>query len=331
LAERRYDPLTDRWVIVSPQRVLRPWQGEVAPQDEAIEPRWSADCHLCPGNERTSGLLNPDYTGIYTFDNDHPALDEQPLTVPDRPFLRQEGVTGTCRVLCYHHEHNRTLGSLSGSEMFAVIDAWSEEQANLGVHHDWVQVFENRGGMMGASSSHPHGQIWASDHVPSLPADEDRAQARHQATHGERLLLAYAETERRAQERVVVENGQWLAVVPWWAAWPFETLLLPMMPLANLDRLNQAQRQSLADILQQLLGAYDRLFGVAMPYSMGWHGRGRNQGDYWQLHAHFYPPLLRSATIRKFMVGYEMLAEAQRDLTPEQAASRLRDAAVSMT
>jgi UDPglucose--hexose-1-phosphate uridylyltransferase len=324
LAERRYDLLSDRWVIVSPQRVLRPWQGEETDDTAAQEPDWRPDCYLCPRNQRASGVSNPDYQGLLVFDNDFPALDDQPVHATPDPLLRQQAVTGRCRVICYHHQHDRTLGTLRESELGRVVDVWAEQHTQLGSGHDWVQIFENRGRMMGCSSDHPHGQIWASNHLPTLPATEDRMQRTYYETHRSPLLLDYAHRELKLGDRVVSSNSNWLVVVPWWAAWPFETLLLPLQPLPDFSAMGDPMQKDLTAILHQLLRAYDGLFAVAMPYSMGWHGRGRSMGDHWQLHAHFYPPLLRSATVRKFMVGYEMLAEAQRDLTPEDAAARLR-------
>ena len=324
MAERRYDPLSDRWVIVSPGRVNRPWQGEVSADTATTAPDWHADCYLCPGNARASATRNPDYRGVFVFDNDFPALDAEPVTAPQQVLFRQEAVTGRCRVLCYDHRHAAALANLSPESLGRVVDVWADEQATLGRDHAWVQIFENRGRMMGCSSDHPHGQIWASHHIPSLPATEDRMQQAYLAAHGTRLLLDYARAEAGG-ERVVVGNGGWLALVPYWAAWPFETLLLPLTPLAEFAAMTARQQRDLTEVLHRLLRAYDRLFGVPMPYSMGWHGRGQGHGGHWQLHAHFYPPLLRSAGVRKFMVGYEMLAESQRDLTPEFAAARLRD------
>jgi len=331
VSERRWDPLSERWVIVSPGRVRRPWQGDEAPPAAPGLPAREPDCHLCPGNRRAGGQRNPDYPGVFVFDNDFPALAGADGSAPAledpaaSPLLRHAPVTGRCRVLCYHPDHHQSLATLPPARQREVVGAWIDQQRELGPAHAWVQIFENRGRMMGCSSDHPHGQIWASDHVPSLPATEDAAQARYLSSHGRPLLLDYAEREAALGTRVVTANEGWLAVVPWWAAWPFETLLLPRMPLGGLEDLDAAGADRLAEVLGRLLGAYDALFGVAMPYSMGWHGRGRDQGRHWQLHAHFYPPLLRSATVRKFMVGYEMLAEAQRDLTPEQAAARLRE------
>jgi len=328
MAERRRNPLADEWVIVSPGRVQRPWQGDEADAPVVARRAWDPGCHPCPRNPRASGIVNPDYAGVFAFDNDFPALDAAPATEEDAGLLERETVTGRCRVLCYSHRHDRTLAELEDAELAAVVRAWREETDALGQDHAWVQVFENKGTMMGASSPHPHGQIWASSVVPTLPAREDVQQRAHAAAHGRPLLLDYAQQELASADRFVFGNGSWLAVVPFWAAWPFEIMLLPLVHCPGFADLHPRHATDLAEVMSTVMKGYDQLFGVPFPYSMGWHGRCRDQGDYWQLHAHIYPPLLRSATVRKFMVGYEMLAESQRDLTPEAAAARLR-AAVS--
>ncbi|MEM1141290.1 MAG: UDP-glucose--hexose-1-phosphate uridylyltransferase [Pseudomonadota bacterium] len=332
---RRYNPLADRWVLVSPQRNQRPWQG----QQESIaeeQPAYDPDCYLCPGNRRANGEFNPDYTGVFIFPNDFPALlDDEPTAEPespeaqhadDDPLLRSAPVSGCCRVVCYSPAHNETLASLPRRQVIDVIDHWASQVAELRQRYEHVQVFENRGETMGCSNPHPHGQIWALDQQPTEILVEDRQQASFAEKHGKRLLMSYAETEAKAGERVVVSNKNWLIVVPWWASWPFETLVLPRQNVSHLPELSEEARESLADALSDLLKRYNRLFNVSFPYSMGWHGKPTSvEEDYWQLHAHFYPPLLRSATVRKHMVGFEMLGEAQRDLTPEDAAARLRE------
>ncbi len=323
MAERRFNPLTGEWVIVSPGRVNRPWQGAQQAVVDSTQP-WQADCYLCPRNTRSSGVTNPDYADVFVFDNDFPALDATAGETLDTPLFRRDVVHGRCRVICYSARHDATLATLSAPEIGRVVDVWAQESAALGADHPWVQIFENKGQMMGCSSEHPHGQIWATSVVPTLPLREDTSQRDYAAAHGGSLLLDYAQSEVQRAERVVFENAEWLAVVPFWAAWPFELLLLPRRRCSGFEDLSAPGREGLSQLLHRVLPAMDRLFGVSFPYSMGWHGRGRDQGRHWQLHAHVYPPLLRSATVRKFMVGFEMLAEAQRDLTPEAAATRLR-------
>ncbi len=360
---RRFNPLTGEWVLVSPHRTKRPWQGQVETPPQEDRPQYDPDCYLCPGNVRASGERNPDYESTYTFTNDFAAL------LPDTPEATQTlhrlfsavAVPGTCRVICFSPRHDLTLPEMAVEEVGAVVDVWAEQVADLGERYRWVQVFENKGEMMGCSNPHPHGQVWAGSALPNEPTKEDVRQRTYYQNAGVPLLVEYAALEAERRERIVVENGSWLAVVPYWALWPFETLLVPRRHILRLPDLDATERHALAEILKHLLTRYDNLFKVSFPYSMGWHGAptgpastpaspqdhgrrvedtaqevlqaapGRDGEDlsdgryeHWQLHAHFYPPLLRSATVKKFMVGYEMLAEAQRDLTPEQAAERLR-------
>ncbi len=327
MAERRHNPLTGDWVIVSPGRANRPWQGSEEKAAAPASNRWQPDCYLCPRNARTSGIVNPDYRGAFAFDNDFPALDAVVHHFDgNEPLLRAESITGRCRVLCYSEHHDATLASLSTRELAGVVDLWRAESAHLRDEYAWVQIFENKGALMGCSSPHPHGQAWATSTVPTLAAREDEAQRAYASTAGvpaSIMLLDYARRELSLGARIVAQTKRWIAVVPYWAAWPFETLVLPLEHRRGFEDLDSHDSAELARLLAQLLPAYDRLFDVSFPYSMGWHGRGRDHGPHWQLHAHVYPPLLRSA-VRKFMVGFEMLAEAQRDLTPEDAAARLR-------
>ena len=323
---RRFNPLTGGWVQVSPQRMGRPWQGEVSPPDPP-PPSYDPGCYLCPGNPRVGGEVNPAYKGVYVFANDFPALAEDaPGGTSDDPLFRAEASGGVCRVICFSPDHGKSLPLLTPAQLRAVIDTWADQTAELGAHFASVQVFENKGAMMGCSTPHPHGQIWATAPLPQETATEDERQRRYLAEHGRPLLLDVAQREAAAGERVVESNDDWLAIVPFWAAWPFETLLLPRFAAQRMPDLTGDQRTSLAAILRALTTRYDNLFQTSFPYSMGWHGAPftADAQDHWQLHAHFYPPLLRSASVRKFMVGYEMLAEPQRDLTPERAAEMLR-------
>jgi UDPglucose--hexose-1-phosphate uridylyltransferase len=325
---RRYNALTGDWLLVSPQRTQRPWLGRVEPGAREERPAHDPACYLCPGNERAGGIHNPNYEGTFVFTNDFPALlPEESRGTTCAPLFRIEEVQGTCRVICFSPRHDLTLPDLSHQEIGSVIDVWAEQTEELGKRFQWVQVFENKGEVMGCSNPHPHGQVWAAGCLPTEAAKEDHMQSGYRARHGTPLLVDYAKRELEQRERVVLENESWLVVVPFWALWPFETLLLPKRPTLRLPDLSEDERGLLALILKQLLQIYDRVFGVSFPYSMGWHGAPYSGGDqaHWQLHAHFFPPLLRSATVKKFMVGYEMLAEPQRDLTPETAAERLRE------
>lgn len=324
---RRANPLTGRHVLVSPHRGNRPWLGQQEPTTTDPAPTYSPDCYLCPGNARVGGEVNPAYDGVYAFDNDFQALLETSgPRLPDDELFDQTPATGRSRVICFSPDHSASLPSLNPDAMRAVIDLWCTETETLGRDYPWVQVFENKGAIMGCSNPHPHGQIWATSFLPDEAIAEDERQRAYFARHGRAMLADVAEREIAAGDRLVVANPLWAVVVPFWASWPFETLILPRLPLARMPDMTGPVRDALRDILQRLTRGYDRLFGVSFPYSMGWHGApydGRPT-EGWQLHAHVYPPLLRSASVRKFMVGFEMLAEAQRDLTPEQAAERLR-------
>ncbi len=328
---RRYNALTGEWILVSPHRTLRPWQGAVERVERETRPAYDPDCYLCPGNRRAGGAVNPAYTDTFVFTNDFAALlPDTPL--PDAPssgLLRSEPVQGTCRVICFSPRHDLTLPEMPVEQIEKVAEVWAEQTADLGARYRWVQVFENKGAAMGCSNPHPHGQIWAGSFLPRIAEQEDIQQRQYADRHGKPLLCDYLEREREERARLVEENAHWTMLVPYWAVWPFELLLLPRRPVLRLPDLSPQERASLAQILRQSLIRYDNLFQTSFPYSMGWHGAPCDDADnmHWQLHAHFYPPLLRSATVRKFMVGYEMLAEPQRDLTAEQAAQRLRDTA----
>lgn len=323
---RRFDPLSGRSVLVSPHRNLRPWRGRQEAPDLAARPSRDPACHLCPGSARAGGAINPLYTDVFVFDNDFPALRAD---TPDPPAsvspFRLEPARGACRVVCFSPDHARTLAEFDEAPFVKVIDAWVGQSAELGRLYPSVQIFENKGELMGCSNPHPHGQIWATSFLPHEVDEEDCRQRAHFDRTGAALLDEVAAREA-GSDRVVYANGEWLVVVPFWAAWPFETLILPRFDARRMTDLEPGARASLADALRRLGVAYDNLFECSFPYSMGWHGApfGAGAAPHWRLHAHFYPPLLRSATVRKFMVGFEMLAEAQRDLTPEQAAERLR-------
>ncbi len=327
---RRFNPLTGEWVLVSPHRTKRPWQGQVEKTQQETRPQYDPTCYLCPGNKRAGGAVqNPQYDSTFVFTNDFAALlpDTPPADDSGNSLFRTESVQGTCRVMCFSPRHDLTLPEMAVPDIRKVVDVWAGEVEELGQQYRWVQVFENKGAVMGCSNPHPHGQIWAGTSLPNEPTKEDKNQRAYFEQHGSVLLLDYANQEVEQKERIVVENEHWLAVVPYWAIWPFETILLPRAHVLRLPDLNDAQRDALAEVMKQLLTRYDNLFEVSFPYSMGWHGAPTDDKNYdhWQLHAHYYPPLLRSATVKKFMVGYEMMGEAQRDLTAEQAAKRLRD------
>ncbi|WP_322488308.1 UDP-glucose--hexose-1-phosphate uridylyltransferase [Chloroflexus sp.] len=337
---RRLNQLTGEWVLVSPHRTQRPWLGQVESLPPAALPAYDPDCYLCPSNTRANGAQNPAYTETFVFENDFAAL------LPDIPLervsirapgvdgeigpalLHAEAERGICRVVCFSPHHDLTLAQMSQADVRRVVEVWAEQYRELG-EIEWVQsvlIFENRGAMMGASNPHPHGQIWANEQLPNEMTKELATQTAYWHEHNRCLLCDYLALELAAGERIVCANETWVALVPFWAVWPFETLVLPRSHTGALPDLDEAGREGLAAILRELTARYDRLFNVTFPYSMGFHQRPTDglSHDGWHLHAHFYPPLLRSATVRKFMVGYEMLGQPQRDLTPEQAAERLR-------
>jgi UDPglucose--hexose-1-phosphate uridylyltransferase len=324
---RRRNPLTGDWVLVSPHRTKRPWLGRQEGRTLETRPSHDPKCLLCAGNKRMNGTRNALYTGTYVFENDFPALLEEKHAMPEgNELLMSEGVSGTCRVICFSPRHDWTLPEMPVEAIREVVDVWAQQAEELGARYRWVQIFENKGDVMGCSNPHPHGQIWAGDFLPNEAAKEEREQLAYRGRHGSPLLVDYLKLEMESRERVIVENEHWVVVAPYWAVWPYETLLMPRRHVLRIHDLSGEERMALADILKRLLTRYDNLFEVSFPYSMGWHGAPGNGegGEHWQLHAHFYPPLLRSATVKKFMVGYEMLAEAQRDLTPEQSAAKLQ-------
>ena len=327
---RRLNPLTGEWVLVSPHRTQRPWQGQVEKTPPEQRPAYDPGCYLCPGNARAGGLQNPEYTGTFVFDNDFAALypDVPAASLDVQGLLRAESEPGLCRVLCFSPRHDLSLPEMERPAIRAVVDLWAEQYAELGAR-EWirhVQIFENKGQAMGASNPHPHGQIWAQRSLPGEPAKELQRQREYFQAHGRTLLADYLRLELEHNERVVCENDGFVALVPFWAVWPFETLVLSRRPLASLLELGDAERDQLADMLKRLTTRYDNLFEISFPYSMGLHQAPTDGEPHpeWHFHLHFFPPLLRSATVKKFMVGYEMLGNPQRDITPEASAARLR-------
>lgn len=327
---RRFNPLTGEWVLVSPQRMRRPWRGQAEEIAEPGLPAHDPTCHLCPGNRRAEGAVNPAYAETFVFDNDFAAL--LPDTPQDGSFadelLRAEPEPGLCRVVCFTPRHDLTMARMSLAEIERVVATWIAETRAIAARGDLasIQIFENRGAAMGCSNPHPHGQIWASRHLPNEAAKEDARQAEHFARHGRPMLVDYLERERAVGDRIVHENERFATLVPFWATWPFETMILPKRRIAGFDEFEDGDAAALAEALSDLTIRYDNLFATSFPYSMGFHQKPFDGGvhPHWQMHAHFYPPLLRSATIRKFMVGFELLGSPQRDLTAEAAAERLR-------
>lgn len=328
---KRWNPLVREWVLVSPHRLQRPWQGKVEEAHRDERPRYDPKCYLCPGNERAGGARNPDYKDVFVFDNDFAAL--LPGAAPAARdsasgLVRARVERGLCRVVCFSPRHDLTLAEMDAPAVRRVVEAWTEQHADLGARPDvrWVQIFENKGAIMGCSNPHPHGQIWATETLPSEAAKEDGAQREFHDAHGRAMLDDYRAFEEAEGERIICANDGWLAVVPFWAKWPFEAMVLPRGAVRSLADMDDAARASLAALLVELAARYDNLFLTSFPYTMGIHQAPTDgeANEHWRLHFHFYPPLLRSATVQKFMVGFEMLGMPQRDITAESAAERLR-------
>jgi UDPglucose--hexose-1-phosphate uridylyltransferase len=329
-SHRRFNPLTREWLVVSPHRTKRPWQGQQERPNTELPPRYDPECYLCPGNKRAGEYQNPDYNTTFVFDNDFAALQPDApagdLNLNDLVIARSE--RGICRVVCFSPDHSLTLARMTMPDINRVVEVWAEQYLELGaldfINH--VQIFENRGEMMGASNPHPHGQIWATESLPNEPAKEISAQRKYFDRNGTCLLCDYLKLEKERAERIVFENDSFVVLVPFWAVWPFEVMILSKEHRLSIDEFRGGERAALADALKRLTTRYDNLFSTPFPYSMGFHQRPTDGGDYpfTHFHAHFYPPLLRSATVRKFMVGFELFGTPQRDITAESAAERLR-------
>jgi UDPglucose--hexose-1-phosphate uridylyltransferase len=328
---RRYNALTGEWILVSPHRTQRPWQGQVEKLPPDTRPAYDPQCYLCPGNERAGGKRTPPYEHTFVFENDFSALlPDTPVTeLNEHGLLRASSERGICRVMCFSPRHDWTLPDMPVEDIRRVVDVWVEQTSELGkldyINH--VQIFENKGAMMGCSNPHPHCQIWANENIPGEPAKESQTLPAYLNEHGACLLCDYLALELAVGERIILQNEHFVALVPFWAVWPFETMLIARRHVGPLPGLTNAERDALADVIKRLTTRYDNLFEVSFPYSMGFHQSPTDGQEHPEchLHAHYYPPLLRSATVRKFMVGYEMLGNPQRDITAELAAARLRE------
>jgi UDPglucose--hexose-1-phosphate uridylyltransferase len=328
---RRYNILTGEWVLVSPHRTKRPWQGKV--EDKAVDnrPSYVEGCYLCPGNERAGGNINPDYKDTFVFDNDFAAL------MPDVPegevniggLLKAESESGICRVINFSHDHSLTLAKMSVEKIKNVVDLWIDQYLELGAKDDinHVQIFENKGDIMGNSNPHPHGQIWAQRSIPVEVEKKSKQQAGYFTQKSQGLLSDYLQIELKEKERIIYQNDTFVILVPFWAVWPYEAMIVPKRMMSNISEMTEAERVDYADAIKTITAKYDKLFDVSFPYSAGIHQAPTDGGNHqsWHWHMSFYPPLLRSATVKKFMVGYEMFANPQRDITAEFSAARLRE------
>jgi UDPglucose--hexose-1-phosphate uridylyltransferase len=328
---RRYNPLIDEWVLVSPHRAKRPWQGQVEELQKEKKPEFDPSCYLCPGNTRAGNLQNPDYTDTFVFTNDFSSLltDTPQGGIEEDELFIAKSEKGICKVICFSPRHDLTIPEMEVDAIVKVVDLWQEEYKQLGDNKDinYVQIFENKGAIMGCSNPHPHGQIWSQSSIPDVPYKEDKNQNKYYLKHSKSLLANYLEKEIQKKERIVIENDDFAALCPFWAVWPFETIIISKRHYQNILQMTDNEKRSFAGIYKGLTMKYDKLFNISFPYSAGIHQSPTDGNDnkHWHFHMHFYPPLLRSATIKKFMVGYEMLANAQRDITPETSARMLRD------
>lgn len=329
---RRFNPLTGEWVLVSPHRTQRPWQGAQEDEVSPSRPEYDENCYLCPGNQRSAGQQNPEYTDTFVFTNDFSALlpDTPPGSMDDDPLFQAVSERGICKVICFSPRHDLSVPNMTLEAVTCVVEVWKEEYETLLANPDiaYVQIFENKGAIMGCSNPHPHCQIWSSSSIPPIVDQEQQNQQHYFEQHGQPLLLDYLERELEIGTRIVYTNKHFAVVVPFWAVWPFEAMILPRVHLESIDRFSSDQVEGFADAYWKLTQTYDQVFNCEFPYTAGIHQAPATAGDHsaWQLHMHFYPPLLRSATVKKFMVGYEMLAAPQRDITAEAAADTLRQA-----
>ena len=330
-SHRRYNPLTGDWLQVSPHRAKRPWQGQQEKVSESKRPEYDPSCYLCPGNTRANGEKNPEYTGTYSFENDFAAItpDVPPGKMEEGEFFLAKSERGLCKVICFSPRHDLTIPEMEVAEIARVVELWQKEYAELGskefINH--VQIFENKGSVMGCSNPHPHGQVWAQESIPDEPAKKQLKFSEYLQKHGRSMLLDYLEAELKKKERILFENDHFVGLVPFWAVWPFEAMIIPRHHIESVASLKKEEVTALADAYKKLTVMYDNLFEVSFPYSAGIHQAPTDGMEHpeWEMHLVFYPPLLRSASVKKFMVGYEMLANPQRDITPEASAKRLRE------
>lgn len=328
-SHERYNPLTGEWVLVSPHRTKRPWLGQSENSSIGELPSYESDCYLCPGNYRIRGTQNPEYASTYVFQNDFAALQAtKELASSSNGLFQAKAVHGICKVICFSPNHSLTMAEMDQNDIIRVINTWQHEFEQLSSLPSIsnVQFFENKGEIMGCSNPHPHGQIWAQNSIPNEISIRTLHQEKYFQQHGQSLLSTYLEEELASRERVILENAHFVCLVPYWAVWPYETMVIPRRHFQSIADMTSMEKEAFAEIIQRTMIKYDNLFSCSFPYSAGMIQRPTDAQPYegWHFHYAFYPPLLRSATVKKFMVGYEMFASPQRDITAEQAADKLR-------
>ncbi len=328
---RRFNPLTGEWILVSPHRAKRPWLGKEEKTVVVNRPVYDSKCYLCPRNVRANGAVNPDYSGTYVFDNDFAALrmDSPDGEYSEGELFKAKSEKGICRVVCFSPKHNLTIPEMSVDKIKEVVDVWQSQYNELSAIKDifYVQIFENKGSIMGCSNPHPHSQIWAQQSIPVEPAKECVNFKKYYERFGKTLLTDYLSIELEKKKRILIENKHFVALVPFWAVWPYESMIISKHEYQNIGQFNDEEKLSFAAIYKELTIMYDNLFQISFPYSAGIHQSPTDDKQYpeWHFHMHFYPPLLRSAKVKKFMVGYEMLANPQRDISAETSAEILKN------
>lgn len=328
---RRFNALSGEWVLVSPHRAKRPWQGQQEEITKDSRPTYDPGCYLCPGNKRANGEINPAYSSTFVFENDFGALqaDSPEGSYQHAGLLKAESERGISKVICFSPRHDLTLADMNVADIRNVVDLWQQEYETLARLDfiNYVQIFENKGAVMGCSNPHPHGQIWAQSAVPNEPAKETIQQENYYHQHNRSLLQDYLDIEIKENKRIIYQNASFAVVVPFWAIWPFETMIISKRHFQHIGQMTDIEKDDFADAIKHLTATYDKIFNISFPYSAGIHQQPTDGKDHvaWHFHMHFYPPLLRSASIKKFMVGYEMLGSPQRDITPETSAERLKN------
>ena len=329
-SHKRFNILTGEWVLVSPHRAKRPWQGQNEAVNNEKRPSYDESCYLCPGNTRINGEVNPEYTDVFVFTNDFAALqNDSPTFNVNDGLLKAQSETGICKVICFSPDHSKSLADMSASEIQKVVFTWQKEFKELSENPkiNYVQIFENKGAVMGCSNPHPHGQIWSQSSLPNEVYKKNTQQLNYYNNKNSSLLGDYLTQELEKNERIIFENDGFVVLVPFWAIWPFEAMIVPKKQQANILEMTEEETLQYGEAIAVLTKAYDQIFNTSFPYSSGIHQAPTdgNANKHWHWHMSFYPPLLRSASVKKFMVGYEMFGTPQRDITPEQAVKMIKD------